>query len=633
MRTDRAVELERPWRALSCQPRLHSELRRPPAHTGWTKCVAEPEELRSVPRRNPRPPVLRDAHGPFLKHLELAVTLVLAVAAAPTALAAGFQVWTVTECARVLRSAPPGVESSVELHAARNEWESFQVLLRSDAPVEGVSLVAGDLTGPGGAALEAADARLFRQHQLELTVASYRNDAFEADWYPDPLIPFRHPATREPLTGARLTAAPFALPAGQTHGFWVDVFVPADARPGVYGGVYRVTAAGREAIQIPVQLTVWDFALPRVSAYRTAFGSPAGRMRSYYAQREKQGKETAPSDWTAVETQCAELLTRHRINATPWASMSPVRQPDGSYRIPSEQVASLREFVDRYHVNAFRTPRPTGVVKDPEKERDKLHAWLRAWDRAAAELDRPEVVFHTYLRDEPNDEEAYRFVQTWGRAICAAKSVVKVLVVEQTWPQKAEWGDLYGAIDIWCPLFPLFKAESAASRQALGETVWTYTALSQRSPMSPWWAIDHPLLHYRVPAWISWRYRIRGLLYWGGMAFWRQVEDPWTDPETLDRRQEGRETHVWNGEGSIVYPGRAVGYDGIASSLRLQALRDAIEDYEYLAILERAGLATQAEKVVLPLAASWFEWERDARAYETARRELAELILSSGKVP
>ena len=539
---------------------------------------------------------------------------------------AGLDVWTVTETKRVLRDAPAGRTAAARLAAARNEWESFQVLVRSDAPVGGLAVEPGDLTGPGGDVLRAADARLFRQQQLHVDVGTYRNDAFQPGWYADGLIPFGHPVTRKPLRGARLSAVPFDLPAGETHGFWVDVLVPAGAKPGEYRGAYRVTAKGCPTVAVPVSVTVWDFDLPRVSTLATALGSPAARMRGYYARREKAGKEKVPANWPAVETQCAEMLSRHRVNATPpRGTITPRREANGTYVVPANQVRTLRQFVDRYHVNAIGVPRPTSIVKDPVAERDKLHAYVACWDGLAARLERPNVVFYTYLRDEPNDEEAYRFVQKWGRAVRQAKSVVKVMVVEQTWPQKDSWGDLYGAVDIWCPLFSLFKPASAAKRQALGETVWTYTALCQGTK-TPWWHIDFPMLHYRVPAWIAWRYRIRGLLYWGGLSFWRQVEDPWTDPKTLDRRK-GAKQPLFNGEGTLVYPGRAVGYDGIAPSLRLKALRDGIEDYEYLAILERLGRAEQAQKVVLPVAGSWYQWAPDPAAYEKARAVLAGMIV------
>jgi len=307
----------------------------------------------------------------------------------------------------------------------------------------------------------------------------------------------------------------------------------------------------------------------------------------------------------------------------------PAAQADGSFRIPREQIKAFREFVDRYHVNAYPIAHPRAAVKDPDAERPKLQAWLAAWDRAIAELDRPQVVFFTYLKDEPNDEEAYHYVQKWGRAIRATKTAVKILVVEQTATQNEKWGDLYGAVDIWCPLFSLFDEASAVKRQALGEMLCTYTALCQRDK-TPWWHIYYPLLNYRVPSWIAWRYRIRGLLYWGGMVHWSGVEYPWTDPKTLDRRNHGK-GQLFNGEGAIVYPGSDAGYDGIAPSLRLKALRDSIEDYDYLALLERAGKAAEAEKVVLPLAKSWFQWEPDAAAYDVARTKLAELITAAGK--
>jgi hypothetical protein len=545
---------------------------------------------------------------------------------------AEWQVWTVTETRRVLREDPAEMSPAVNIAAARNEWESFQVLVRSDAPVRGIRVEAGDLRGPDGAMIAADRARLFRQHQFQLTEPTYRNDQFRPGWYPDGLIPFVHPLTGKPLTGARLKAVPLDLPAGQTQGFWVDLFVPADARPGTYRGSFRVTAEGVPAREVPVTVTVWDFALPEFPTMQTSFGSPAHQLRGYYRKRAQAGKEKEPADWKAVDRQCAELLRDHHINATPPGPLAPVAQPDGTFRIPPEQVRTLREFVDRYRVNAINIVHPSSAVKDPERERARLHAWLKSWDEAAAELDRPQVTLYTYLLDEPNDLEAYRYVQKWGRAIREARSVVKVLVVEQTWTQDPAWGDLYGAVDIWCPLFCLHKQDSAAKRQALGETIWTYTALCQGDKKTPWWHTDFPLLHYRVPAWMMWRDRMRGLLYWGSLSFWDHVDDPWLDPKTYDLRKREKGP-LFNGEGSLVYPGRPAGYDGIASSLRLKALRDAIEDYEYLAILERKGLAAEAEKIVLPLTDSFFRWDPDPKKYQEARVKLAGLIVGARDKP
>ncbi len=120
---------------------------------------------------------------------------------------ADWQVWTTTQTRRVLRDAPVEHTTAVQLAAARNEWRSFLILVRSDAPVSGVNVVADDLVGPHGAMLPASDARLYRQHQFHITTPSYQNERFTPGRYPDALIPFVHPVTGKPLKGSRLTAA------------------------------------------------------------------------------------------------------------------------------------------------------------------------------------------------------------------------------------------------------------------------------------------------------------------------------------------------------------------------------------------------------------------------------------------
>lgn len=571
----------------------------------------------------------------------LLLTLVLLGAEAILRTAwAGCRVWTLTETRHVLRGDPPGDSLEVKVAAARNEWRSFQILLRADEAMPGIRVEAAELRGSGGAVLDTKNARLYRQHQLLLKTGTYRNKAFKPDWYPDPLIPFANPVTGQPLEGARFAAIPFALPAGETHGFWVDLYVPNDAAAGEHRGVYRVTSENGLLKEIPVALTVWDFSLPPTPTLQTEFGSPAERLRSYYRQRVKAGKESMPADWAAVEAQCNQLLSDHRLNAVPpGEDLRPVAQADGSFRIPEARVRALREFVDRYHVNALQTPHPSSVVKDPVAEGAKLRAWLAAFDTAVKELDRPQVIFYTYLRDEPNTLEDYRYVQKWGRAIRAAKSALKVLVVEQTWTAPgmggadSAWGDLYGAVDIWCPLFSLHHQDSAAKRQALGEIIWTYTALCQGQP-TPWWHIDFPLLNYRVPTWMAWHDRMRGLLYWGGLSYWSKVEDPWLEAPYYTgsgQLQQGGRGIVFNGEGSLVYPASAVGYTGIVPTIRLKALRDGVEDYEYFAILERRGKSAAADAMVTQLASSFFSWEKNPAAYDAARAKLAALILSTNK--
>jgi hypothetical protein len=568
----------------------------------------------------------------------IGLLLAIAACAAPP----DWKVWTVTETRHVLRSEPPQAGRTAKVYSARNEWVSFQILMRSEKPVKGIGVQAGTLKGPDGATLADTDARLYREHQLRIDRGTDRNEGFQPDWYPDPLIPIKSATPAPNPASARFVAVPFDLPAGETHGFWVDLFVPAGAAAGEYRGTYRVAAEGVKSVDIPVSLTVWDFNLPATPTLITEFGSVAERLRLYYRRLTEAGLGPEPSDWTAVTDECNRLLSEHRFNAVPPVEMlTPRERPDGSFEITGDQISAIRSFVDRFHVNAIQTPHPDTAVKDPDTQRDRLRAWLAAFDRAAVELGRPQVVFYTYLKDEPNTLEDYRYVQKWGRAVREAKSAVKVLVVEQTWTAPGQWGadnawgDLYGAVDIWCPLFSLHHQDSAAARQALGEMIWTYTALCQEKP-TPWWQIDFPLLNYRVPTWMAWRDGMKGLLYWGGMSYWSETDDPWMKVPIFSEKGAAKtdpRAPVFNGDGSLVYPARAVGGEAIVPSIRLKALRDAIEDYEYLAVLGRLGKTAEAQQIVRSLTPSFFEWEKDPAAYESARIKLAELIVGAAARP
>jgi hypothetical protein len=143
---------------------------------------------------------------------------------------AEWRVWTAGAERRAARGDGPGEGSVATLAAARNEWRSFQILMRADEAVEGIGLEAGNF-GEG-----VADVRLYRQHQMEILKPTSRNKDFKPDWYPDPLIPFASPLTGKPLRGGTLKAQPYDLPADQTQGYWIDVYVKLGGLPMPFGG-------------------------------------------------------------------------------------------------------------------------------------------------------------------------------------------------------------------------------------------------------------------------------------------------------------------------------------------------------------------------------------------------------------
>ncbi|MFW6437444.1 MAG: DUF4091 domain-containing protein, partial [Armatimonadota bacterium] len=244
------------------------------------------------------------------------------------------------------------------------------------------------------------------------------------------------------------------------------------------------------------------------------------------------------------------------------------------------------------------------------------------------------------MKDEPNDAEEYEIVRQQGALIEAADPEIARMCTEQTKPSDPEWGDLYGAVDIWCPLWGLWDEPTANERLDLGERLWSYTALCQGPEATPWWQIDSDPLAFRAPFWASWSLDITGFLYWSSV-YWGAydgMDGIWNKPHFRDR--------FW-GEGMLLYPGQPAGIEGPVTSIRLKLVREAMEDYEYMVLAsqgEGGGIRTemgretmivvrepepekQVDRIVGGVASSFQEWSHGERDYERARARLAEMIV------
>lgn len=76
------------------------------------------------------------------------------------------------------------------------------------------------------------------------------------------------------------------------------------------------------------------------------------------------------------------------------------------------------------------------------------------------------------------------------------------------------------------------------------------------------------------------------------------------------------------GDGCLVYPTR----DGPVSSIRLENIRDGLEDYDYLALLAEAKGKPVAMRYVARLVKSMTEFSRDPAALGQVRAEIADQL-------
>ncbi len=205
---------------------------------------------------------------------------------------------------------------------------------------------------------------------------------------------------------------------------------------------------------------------------------------------------------------------------------------------------------------------------------------------------------YIYWFDEP-EEKDYEFVKEGMAEIRAAGPKLRRMLTEE--PNAA----LEGSVDIWCPILDQGAPAKIKERLDAGETVWWYVCTGPRAPYLGLF-IDHPATDLRVWSWLSWKYGVTGLLVWQSnywtspCAYPKDVQDPWKDPMSYVSGYGFTPGYVdfWgNGDGRFIYPPRNVAGPSVAGpvdSIRWEALRDGIEDYEYLALLKRTLDAARA---------------------------------------
>jgi hypothetical protein len=142
--------------------------------------------------------------------------------------------------------------------------------------------------------------------------------------------------------------------------------------------------------------------------------------------------------------------------------------------------------------------------------------------------------------------------------------------------------------------------------------------------------VDVPLIESRLMHWLNYRYGLKGYLHWGFNSW---TDDPINAP--------GRH----RGDGWHVYPKK----DGLLNSLRWEQMRNGIQDYECLWLLEnkiaqiKATLSPRVAELIEPtrrgveiasrVVPAYNDYTRDPEVLYAARRQAIEETLSLDQSP
>ena len=339
---------------------------------------------------------------------------------------------------------------------------------------------------------------------------------------------------------------------------------------------------------------VHKFALPKTSSLPVTFGFSAGAVAKAHP-----GLSAAATAQLVEEYEIA--LLRHRISVhggtlepAPWKSTGR-RRVDRLERLrrrgrrrsstaPPIAAAPPTARAGRRSTSACRRS-SHGAERADYVRKLAEHLRARGW------LDR---VFD-YTFDEPADDkldEVRRRADEMHRAV----PDVPRLVTRVLDPK------LRGSVDIWCPTVNYLDDKPGNSNSpprsaydaplAKGERLWWYQACMSHGCNIvggeyftgwPSYVVDAPAMSHRIIEWLTFRYRVGGELYYDTVEAYAQGKDPWRDQLLFGG----------NGDGTLFYPGRAATIGGTSDvpveSVRLQLIREGLEDYEYLRLYAKVA--------------------------------------------
>ena len=507
------------------------------------------------------------------------------------------QVWEVNPLVKVFRDSVPGrAAKSVAVECARNEYEPFELALRSAEARSGVEVAVSALRGPKGTTLPAVKVERVGFVPIDWPSGYFQTDVPAwhrrvprghgstdgwADWWPDPLIP----------------NSAFDLKAGRVQPMWFTVRAPRDAAPGEYRGEVTIRAAG-DRLALPLRVKVLPFALPERTRLKVMFDFRSGPGGDFGA-----GIHTAEGQRTWYR-----LMAEHRMGTDHIAPSPKFSYRDGKVMMDTAAFDEVAHYcLDELKMQVCYTPEffyAFGWAYTPKKIFG-LEPFTPAYNDALKQAYRlfTEHVrqkgwhdrFVYYISDEPHFD--HPFVVEQMKKLCALIHEVdpEIPIYSSTWRHVPAWDeslDLWGIGQYGCFPVPQIERLLKAGKRFL------FTCDGQMATDTPLLATERMLPYY------CWKYGVSGYEFWG-LSWW--TYDPWQFGwHTFINQSDDGKRHYWvrypNGDGFLTYPGAPVGVDGPVSTIRLEQIREGLEDYEALAML--AELAAKAKEQGRPTAAA-----------------------------
>jgi len=531
------------------------------------------------------------------------LTLCLAGYATAAEEASPVFLWSVDVHTKVFRQSQPPETVALPLvvKAARNEYESAQIAVRSARDIKKLSL------RPSGLRNEQNNA-VFPAENIQMRFVGYiplKSNTTDADRIRVAAAPCEIP---DPL----LEVTEISLPGETTQPIWITFWIPPETAPGVYRGELVVLADEQE-MKVPTELHVYPFSLPDERHVLVTNWFNLGNIAKAH-----QVELWSEPFWNVL-ARYAENMARHRQNVvlTPWTMIEVAQDPSGQLTFDYSrfdrfvelfQKAGVADGIEISHVGhpkgGWGGPVELSSVRARKKDTGEAVSldYEHGLKPLLADLERhlEEKGWLQKAMIHISDEPAIQNVASWREA----SELVRQAAPRLRRIDAIETIDFDGALEVWVPKLSQWDAwRQAFLKRSDRVEFWYYICCHPYGNVYPNRFLDYPTTCVRVLHWINYVENLKGYLHWG-WNFWG--DDPFGVPS--DRLPPG-DTHV-------IYPGKT----GPLDSIRWEIQRESLEDFEYLWLLEQK--LTEVKKR-LGTAADWFEPRR--RGLELARRVVPSL--------
>ena len=541
-------------------------------------------------------------------------------------------------------------DAKINLVMAKGEYESGQIVITPMVDVYKYYVSVSKLTQVGGTAEISTDKMQVRMAKyLPVTINTSKNGA-PLGMYPDALLPF----------SAAVEYEENKINANENQSIYLTVNTEIDQPAGIYTGTLKVDFVDFY-YDLPITVSVMDVTISEEAhaknCYLATWNSVNGELDTTQGMRDSYYdalieyrlapslilKENDQSD--AMIKMYIDKAYTYLINPKCSNIGIPYAETSDYYNGVSYKCISGKLF-EKYLTGFMNKSLETGV---------NLMRKLVFYNAVIDEAWNPWV-------NRPLDQVRLNYKimnETIARVVEAfeAKSVqnetfkqeiidsLKVLPCILTCEYSQEYidgcTDEIEYINCYCPPYQHYDSESHRAEYDREEIVekWWYGCNAPKYPYPSTHTDVTNTITLRALGWMQQEYGIVGNLNWAVdyyVTYGKENRDQFVEDyygENADRTK-GDGNGAANGDGYLFYPGGQYGLNKPVASIRIEALRDAMEDYEVIYALKEKykSLGFSVDELLSILGEDLYtgaQVKANSKVYEEAREKLYSLAAAA----